>query len=141
MSSNLDQFDQPTRFVGRETELYETNQLLKNADCRLLTLAGVGGIGKTRLALQLAKVQQETFVDGVWFVNLQPLQSGKQIVSVVMDAVGAVPSGHDTPENQLLQYLQEKRTLLLLDNFENVLDGVGILTKIDLIDFLAARIC
>ena len=130
MSSNLERFDQPTRFVGRETELSEINQLLKTAECRLLTLVGVGGIGKTRLAVQLAKAQQEQFVDGVWFVNLQPLQSGQQIVPVVMDAVGAVPSGHDTPENQLLQYLQEKTLLLLLDNFENVLDGVGILTRI-----------
>ena len=130
MSSNLEQFDQTTRFVGRETELYETNQLLKNADCRLLTLVGVGGIGKTRLAVQLAKGQQQTFLDGVWFVNLQPLQSGNQIISVVMDAVGIVPSGHDTLENQLLQYLQEKKILLLFDNFENVLDSVGILIKI-----------
>ena len=130
MPSNLGQVDQPTRFVGRETELSETNLLLKNADCRLLTMVGVGGIGKTRLAIQLAKVQQQTFVDGVWFVNLQPLQSGEQIISVVMDAVGIVPSGHDTPENQLLQYLQEKKILLLLDNFEHVLDGVGILTQI-----------
>jgi len=130
MPSNLEQVDQPTRFVGRETELSETKQLLNNGDCRLLTLVGVGGIGKTRLAIQLAKDQQQTFAHGVWFVNLQPLQSGKQIVSAVMDAVGVVPSGHDTPENQLLQYLQEKRMLLLLDNFENVLDGVGILTQI-----------
>jgi len=130
MSSNLEQFDQTTRFVGRETELYETNQLLKNADCRLLTLVGVGGIGKTRLAVQLAKGQQQTFLDGVWFVNLQPLQSGNQIISVVMDAMGIVPSGHDTLENQLLQYLHEKKILLLFDNFENVLDSVGILIKI-----------
>ncbi len=130
MSSNLEQVDQPTRFVGRETELSETKQLLKNADCRLLTLVGVGGIGKTRLAIQLAKDQEQTFTQGVWFVNLQPLRSGKQIVSAVMDAVGVTPSGHDTPENQLLQYLQEKVMLLVLDNFEHVIDGAGILPKI-----------
>ena len=102
MSSNLEQVDLPTRFVGRETELAETKQLLKNADCRLLTMVGVGGSGKTRLAIQLAKDQQQAFAHGVWFVNLQPLQSGKQIASAVMDAVGVVPSGHDTPESQLL---------------------------------------
>ncbi len=130
MLSNLELFDQPTRFVGREIELYETNQLLNDADCRLLTLVGVGGIGKTRLAIQLAKGQLQNFADGVWFVNLQPLQSGKEIVSVVMDAVGVVQTGHDVPENQLLQYLHDKKMLLLLDNFENVLDGVGILTRI-----------
>jgi predicted ATPase len=130
VSSNLEQVDQPTRFVGRDIELRETNQLLKNADCRLLTLVGVGGIGKTRLAIHLAKGQKQAFAHGVWFVNLQPLQSGNQIASAVMDAVGIVPSGHDTPENQLLQYLPEKKMLLLIDNFEHLLDGVGILTHI-----------
>jgi predicted ATPase/DNA-binding CsgD family transcriptional regulator/Tfp pilus assembly protein PilF len=130
MSSNLEQVDHPTRFVGRETELSETKQLLKNADCRLLTLVGVGGIGKTRLAIRLAKDQHQAFADGVWFVNLQPLQSGKQIVSAVVDAVGVVLSGYDTPENQLLQYLQDKNLLLLLDNFEHVLDGVEFVTQI-----------
>jgi predicted ATPase/DNA-binding CsgD family transcriptional regulator len=130
MSSNLEQVDQPTRFVGRETELSETKQLLNNADCRLLTLVGVGGIGKTRLAIQLAKDQQQTFLHGVWFVNLQPLQSGEQIVSAVVDTMGVVLSGYDTPENQILPYLQNKNLLLLLDNFAHVLDGVEFVTKI-----------
>jgi predicted ATPase len=130
MSSNWEQVDQPTRFVGRQTELSETKQILKNAACRLLTLVGVGGIGKTRLAIQLAKDQQQAFADGVWFVNLQPLQAGKQIVSAVVDALGVVLSGHDIPENQLLQYLQDKNLLLLLDNFEHVLDGVEFVTQI-----------
>ncbi|MCL4302747.1 MAG: tetratricopeptide repeat protein [Anaerolineae bacterium] len=128
--SNLEQVDQPTRFVGRETELSETKQILKNADCRLLTLIGVGGIGKTRLAIRLAKDQQQAFAGGVWFINLQPLQSGKQIVSAVVDAMGVVLSGYDSPENQLLQYLQDKNLLLLLDNFEHVLDGVEFVTQI-----------
>ncbi len=130
MSSNLEQVEQTTRFVGRETELSETKQLLNTADCRLLTLVGVGGIGKTRLAIRLAKEQQQVFTHGAWFVNLQPLRSGKQIASAVMDAAGMVPSGLDTPENQLLHNLQEKNMLLLLDNFEHLLDGVGILTQI-----------
>ncbi len=130
MSSNLEQVDQPTRFVGRETELNETSQILKNADCRLLTLVGVGGIGKTRLAIQLAREQPQVFLHGVWFVNLQPLQSGKQIVSAIGDTVGVVLSGHDTPENQLLHYLQDKNLLLLLDNFEHLLDGVEFITQI-----------
>ena len=130
MSSNLNQIYQPTRFVGREIELSETKKLLKNANCRLLTLVGVGGIGKTRLAIELAKGQEHNFTHNVWFVNLQPLQTGKQIVSAVMDALGVVPSGHDPLERQLLQYLQEKKMLLVLDNFEHLIDGAGILTQI-----------
>lgn len=130
MASNLEQIDQATRFVGRKTELNEITQLLENADCRLLTLVGPGGIGKTRLAVQLAKGQEQAFLHGVWFVNLQPLQSGKQIISAVVDVLGVVLSGHDTPENQLLQYLHDKNLLLLLDNFEHVLDGVEFVTRI-----------
>ncbi len=130
MPSKLEQVDQPTRFVGRATELSETRHILKNPDCRLLTLVGVGGIGKTRLALQLAREQQQAFADGGWFVNLQPLQSGKQIVSAIVDALGVVLSGYDTPENQLLQYLRDKNLLLLLDNFEHVLDGVEFVTQL-----------
>lgn len=130
MSSNLEQVDLPTRFVGRETELRDTKRMLSNPDCRLLTLVGVGGAGKTRLATRLATDQLHSFAHGVWFVNLQPIQSGRQIASAIMDAVGIAPSGHDAPENQLLQYLQGKQTLLLLDNLEHLLDGVGILTHI-----------
>ena len=130
MSSNLDQFDQPTRFVGRQTELGELTLLLQNPDCRLLTLIGVGGIGKTRLAIQLARLQQSAFQEGAWFVNLQPLQSGTLIVPAVIDALGVVPSGHGSLENQLLQYLQGRQILLLFDNFEHVLDAVPLLTKI-----------
>ncbi len=130
MASDLEQVDQPTRFVGRETELSETRQILHNADCRLLTLVGIGGSGKTRLAIRLAKDPQQAFLHGAWFVNLQPLQSGKEIVSAIVDALGVVLSGHDTPQNQLLQYLQDKNLLLLLDNFEHVLDGAVLVTQI-----------
>ena len=130
MLSNLEQVDQTTRFVGRETELSELNRLLQSPTCRLLTLVGVGGTGKTRLAIELARRQQSLFPHGVWFVNLQPLQSGKQIAVATMDAMGVVPSGRDTPENQLLQYLAGKQALLLIDNFEHVLDGVSLLPHV-----------
>src|SRR4051794_34366757 len=130
MASNLEQVDQPTRFVGRETELSATRQILQNADCHLLTLVGIGGSGKTRLAIQLARQPQQAFLHGAWFVNLQPLQSGREIASAIVDAMGIVLSGHDRPENQLLHYLHDKNLLLLLDNFEHVLDGAALVTQI-----------
>jgi predicted ATPase/DNA-binding CsgD family transcriptional regulator len=134
MTSNLDQADQPTRFVGREIELSETRQILQNADCRLLTLVGIGGSGKTRLAIQLAKDPQQPFAYGAWFVNLQPIQSGPEIATVIAasiaDAMGVVLSGHDTSQRQLLHYLRDKNLLLLLDNFEHVLDGTVLLAEI-----------
>lgn len=138
MASNLDQVDQPTRFVGREAELSETQQILQDADCRLLTLVGIGGSGKTRLALRLAsrlaEEQQEAFAHGVWFVNLQPLEPGPAlappIATAIADAMGVVLSGHDAPDRQLLQVLQDKSLLLLLDNFEHLLEGAGLLSEI-----------
>ncbi|MFN8468118.1 MAG: tetratricopeptide repeat protein [Caldilineaceae bacterium] len=138
MASNLDQADQPTRFVGREIELSETRQILHNVDCRLLTLVGIGGSGKTRLAIQLAKDPQLPLAHGAWFVNLQPIQSGQEfsgaivgaIVGAIADAMGVVLSGHDTPQRQLLHYLRDKHLLLLLDNFEHVLDGTVLLAEI-----------
>ncbi len=134
MASNLDQVDQPTRFVGRETELSETREILQSADCRLLTLVGIGGSGKTRLAIQLARDLQQAFVHGAWFVNLQPIQPGQEnthaIAAAIVDAMGVVLSGHDTPQNQLLQYLRDKDLLLLLDNFEHVLDGTALAAEI-----------
>lgn len=134
MASNLDQVDQPTRFVGRETELTETREILQSADCRLLTLVGIGGSGKTRLAIQLARDLQQVFAHGVWFVNLQPIQSGPDtagtIVGAIADAMGVVLSGHETPQNQLMQYLRDKDLLLLLDNFEHVLDGAALAAEI-----------
>ena len=134
MASNLDQVDQPTRFVGRETELTETREILQSADCRLLTLVGIGGSGKTLLAIQLARDLQQAFAHGVWFVNLQPIQSGPDtastIVGAIADAMGVVLSGHETPQNQLMQYLRDKDLLLLLDNFEHVLDGAALAAEI-----------
>lgn len=87
-------------------------------------------MGKTRLALELVKAQRAQFVDGIWFVDLQPLQSGDQIISAVMDAIGIVPSSQAALDNQLLRYLEGKKTLLLLDNFEHIMDGVGVITRI-----------
>src|SRR5262245_59034405 len=120
---------QPTPFVGRETELAEIANLLANPMCRLLTLVGPGGIGKTRLALEAAHGQATlsatAFRDGICFVPLQPLTSPEFIVPAIAEGVHFqfYPGGE--PKLQLLGYLREKFLLVVMDGFEHLLDGVG----------------
>ncbi len=121
---------QPTTFVGREAELTEIVALLNDPACRLLTLVGPGGIGKTRLAMRVAANCGEQFDDGVYFVPLEPLDSPEFILSTIADVLSFRFSPGVDPGQQLLQYLREKALLLVLDSFEHLLDGVEVLTEI-----------
>jgi predicted ATPase/DNA-binding SARP family transcriptional activator len=126
---------QPTPFVGRKHELAEIKARLSEPDCRLLTVVGPGGIGKTRLALQAAadfvsEAQPDHFEHGVYFVSLAPLQSVDAIVPTVADALGFSFYGRGEPRQQLLDYVRQKSILLIMDNFEHLLDGVGLVTDI-----------
>ncbi len=117
-------------FVNRVSEIAEIFDRLNNADCRLLTLVGPGGIGKTRLAIRAAENCADQFDDGIYFVSLQPLDSPEFIISAIADALGFQFGFGGDLKQQLFQYLQEKTLLLLLDNFEHLLDGVDLLTEI-----------
>ena len=121
----------PTPFVGREGELAEIEQLLSDPACRLLTLVGPGGIGKTRLALEAAHVMVDTatFPNGVYFASLQPLTSPEFIISTIADALSfQFYSGAD-PRQQLLDYLREKSLLLVLDNVEHLLEDISLVSE------------
>ncbi len=121
---------QMTPFVGREREIAELAQLLHDPQCRLLTLIGPGGIGKTRLALQLAIEHSDSFAHRAVFVPLVSLESPSLIVSAIADASGLAFAEPMDPKLQLLNYLRCRQVLLLLDNMEHLLQGVGLFTEI-----------
>ena len=84
---------QPTPLIGRDAELAAMERIFKNPECRLLTLAGMGGVGKTRLAIEFAFGQRAAFSGGVYFVPLAPVNSTEAIVPAVADAIGFGFSG------------------------------------------------
>jgi predicted ATPase len=114
---------QPTSFVGRKRELTDVVELVRGS--RLVTLTGAGGSGKTRLGLHAAAELVGEYEDGVWFVPLAPVEDGELVTAAIAKAVGA--------RAELEPHLQGKRALLVLDNFEHLLDAAPIVA-----DLLAA---
>jgi predicted ATPase/DNA-binding CsgD family transcriptional regulator len=121
---------QTTAFVGRQTELVEIARLLDQPDTRLITILAPGGMGKTRLALAAAERQLHHFSDGVFFVPLAPLSSPDAIVTTIVESVSFSFYSGDPPKQQLLDSLRQRHLLLVLDNFEHLLDGAPLVTEI-----------
>jgi predicted ATPase/DNA-binding XRE family transcriptional regulator len=124
--TNLPAFSTP--LIGRERELPQLNQLLCDSQCRLLSLVGPGGIGKTRLAIETAAHMQDVYANGVYFISLAPANSTRYLVPVIADAIGFAfqSASHTDPKTQLFGYLKEKQILLLIDNLEQLLTEPGI---------------
>lgn len=118
----------PTPLIGRQREVEELGKLLRDPQCRLLTLVGPGGMGKTRLAIETASQIKDAFTDGVYFVSLASVRTARFIVPVIADAVGFVfqSTGPADPKTQLFGYLRGKQVLLLLDNLEHLLTEPGV---------------
>ncbi|MCB0105571.1 MAG: AAA family ATPase, partial [Caldilineaceae bacterium] len=118
-------------FVGRAVELAELTALLADPTCRLLTIVGPGGIGKSRLALQVAmsytttavnaNTTNPTFADGVYFIGLAAHTTTNPVLAAIAEAIGFPFQGREEPRQQLMSYLRNKAMLLVLDNFEQLL--------------------
>ena len=143
---------QPTPFIGRQNDLVQIAARLADPACRLFTIVGPGGMGKTRLALQAAqtildsrfavldlgpatdnpksKIPNPRFEDGLFFVALAGVNSPDLLVSTIAAALDFTFYGSGAPKSQLLDYLQPKSLLLVLDNFEHLLDGVDFLPEL-----------
>jgi predicted ATPase/DNA-binding winged helix-turn-helix (wHTH) protein len=111
-----------TRFIGREAALADCARLL--ATSRLITLSGIGGCGKTRLAQELARQQLDAFTDGVWFVDLAPLQDGERVAAVIATTLGVADIDGASLESRLAEHVTTRRLLIVLDNCEHVIDAV-----------------
>ena len=121
---------QLTPFLGRAEEGVAVRRRLCNAQVRLLTLTGPGGIGKTRLALQVAAELLDHFADGVWFADLSPLRAPALVAPTIAAALGVKEVRGRPVVESLKAYLREKQILLVLDNFEQVLPAAPLVDDI-----------
>jgi predicted ATPase/class 3 adenylate cyclase len=119
---------QLTSFLGREQEIGEVGELLHGS--RLLTLTGPGGTGKTRLSLQVAARAMDRHPDGVFFIPLALINDPELVAATIGHELGLTDGGGRTPVERILEHLRSKRVLIVLDNFEQVIEAAPILSEL-----------
>jgi predicted ATPase/Flp pilus assembly protein TadD/transcriptional regulator with XRE-family HTH domain len=120
----------PTPLIGREQCISHVRGLLQRADTQIVTLIGPGGIGKTRLSVQVASTLIAHFVDGVWFVSLASLSDPSLVLPTIAQTLGLHNDSAGLVEESLAAYLRNKQILLVLDNFEQVTEATPALGRV-----------
>jgi predicted ATPase/DNA-binding SARP family transcriptional activator len=121
---------QATSLIGREREAREVTDLLQRPEVKLVTLTGTGGTGKTRVAIQVAAGLLDDFADGVVFIDLAPLQDWNLVLTAVAQALGVGAASDETLELNLRRHLRSRQLLLVLDNFEHVVEAAPLVARI-----------
>ncbi|MCX6021616.1 MAG: AAA family ATPase, partial [Chloroflexi bacterium] len=121
---------QPTAIIDRVRELAMALELLRSPQVRVLTFTGPGGAGKTRLALQTGADLLDDFAHGVYFVSLSPITEPDRIAPAIAQALGIPEGAGQTVFRDVAEYLHDRRLLLILDNFEQVVDGAPVVAEL-----------
>jgi predicted ATPase len=120
-----------TPFVAREQELQQIEELFLDPDCRLLTLVGPGGMGKTRLSQRAAErlAARGGYPDGIYFLALASVMTEEALLTALLDGLGVMPAEQGGALKSLLNYLRDRQCLLVLDNFEQLAGSAPLLNE------------